>query len=152
MHGLLVISQRTIFGPPPNPLLSILMHLIFNTWIKWVMWPQAQRPTPQSVLAAALGPIACPSRSAQPRKARGPNLTLKRYTNLLKKMVIYKIDRKRGGGSKNVSLGRTRFISILQTIFKWYFDYSIKIIKIQIRLNQRSLYSQVNIYIIFKHI
>ena len=35
-------------------LLSILyMHLIFNTWIKWVMWPQ--RPTPEPVLAAALG-------------------------------------------------------------------------------------------------
>ena len=50
-------------------------------------------------VAAALGPLACPSRSARPRKARGPNLTLNMYTNLLKikKMVMYKIDR-RGGG------------------------------------------------------
>ena len=27
-------------------------------------------------VAAAPGPLACPSRSARPRKARGPNLTL----------------------------------------------------------------------------
>ena len=67
----------TIFGPPP---LSILYMLIF---IKWVMWPQ--RPAPYPVLAAALGPLACPSlHSARPIKARGPNLTLNMYTNLLK--------------------------------------------------------------------
>ena len=39
---------------------------------------------PQPVIAAALGPLACPSRRARPRKARGPNLTLNKYTNLLK--------------------------------------------------------------------
>ena len=35
--------------------------------------------------AAAMGPLACPSRSAQPRKARGANLTLNMYTNFLEK-------------------------------------------------------------------
>ena len=36
-------------------------------------------------MAAAPGPLACPSRSARPRKARGHNLTLNMYTNLLRK-------------------------------------------------------------------
>ena len=76
------------------PLLSILyMHLIFNTGTKWVMWPQ--RPAPQLVLASALGPLACSSRSVRPpspsqpraqrlvQKGKGPNPTLNMYTNLL---------------------------------------------------------------------
>ena len=47
----------------PTPLLSILyMRLIFNTWIKLDMWQQ--RPDPQPVLAAALGPLACPIAAA----------------------------------------------------------------------------------------
>ena len=52
-------------------------------------------------VAAAPGPIACPSRSARARKAKGPNLTLNMYTNLLgEKMVMYKMDRMGGRGEK----------------------------------------------------
>ena len=35
-------------------------------------------------LATAIGPLACPSRSARPRKAKGPNPTLNMNANLLK--------------------------------------------------------------------
>ena len=55
-------------------------------------------------MAAALGPLACPSRRPWPRKARGPNLTLNIYTNLLAKKGA-------GGGSKNRSLGQTQHFS-----------------------------------------
>ena len=55
------------------------------------------------------------------------------YTNFLeKKMVMYKIDR-RGGGSKNRSLGRTRIANIMK-ICKIDQNSSI-IIGIQIFLN-----------------
>ena len=43
--NIVVNSLYTIFCPPPAPLLSILyMHLIFNTGIKWLMWPQRSAP------------------------------------------------------------------------------------------------------------
>ena len=35
-------------------------------------------------VAAAPSPLACPSRVARPRQAKGPNLTLIMYTNFLK--------------------------------------------------------------------
>ena len=42
----------------------------------------ASRSARPRYVAAALGPLACPSRSARPRKC--PNLTLNMCTNLLK--------------------------------------------------------------------
>ena len=81
-----------------------------------VVMGRMQRPAPQPVLAAALGPLACLiaaalgplvclSRSARPRKARGPNLTINMYTNLLgKKWSCTKLigagGRGAGGGPK----------------------------------------------------
>ena len=49
-------------------------------------------------MAAAPGPLACSSRGARPRKARGPNLTLNIYTNLPKK---------KNGHLQNRLIGRT---------------------------------------------
>ena len=65
---------------PPSPLLSMdLMDLIIYH-IDII-----------GHVAAAPGPLACASRSARPRRARGPNLTLNMYTNLLEKKQLCKM-------------------------------------------------------------
>ena len=55
------ICQETIFGPPRSPLLSILYIVII-----------VHVARPPSVLAAAPGPLACPSHSARPRNCLRP--------------------------------------------------------------------------------
>ena len=47
------------FWTPPHPINFVYMDLISITSIILVMWPQ--RPFPNPVLAAVLGPLACPS-------------------------------------------------------------------------------------------
>ena len=63
----------------PPPLLSILYMIIFLFFSKLVYIFRII-----GFVAAVLGPLAFASRSARPRRARGPNLTLNMYTNLLK--------------------------------------------------------------------
>ena len=78
----------------PPPLLSILYMIIFLFFSKLVYIFRII-----GFVAAVLGPLAFASRSARPRRARGPNLTLNMYTNLLKNT--------KNGHVQNRSLGRT---------------------------------------------
>ena len=62
-----LFPSRRFLDPPPSPINFLRAHI--------------QHMEKVGHVAAAPGPLACPSRSARPRKARGPNQTL---TKLLK--------------------------------------------------------------------
>ena len=69
---ILVIFIETIFGPPPSPPPPFI-NFVHGSHMKRmdIIGHVSAAPGP---LAAALDPLACPSRSARPRNC--PNLTL----------------------------------------------------------------------------